>query len=328
MSVVLDYTARIAPAALRGATVIDGTHRHTVVGVCRYIAPQAWKRITLPEYQELRAAGIAVTLNWESDSHDWDGGAARGGSHGQAAVGWARTFSYPPGSVIAGSNDYDMTESGWVGAGRGYCRAFAQAVRAGGYRPGVYGPWDVLTWVRDEGLMDAFWQAGMSTDWSGGRNAKAWPGAHLRQRGKTWVAGQETDWNEVLIPDWGQPTGVEDMAAVQESDRAYNDLLYGVAGLLNGEDVAARKNADGSISPARPNILMAMVRAIAARVDIDAAELAAIEAAAKAGAASAADDIVARVLAGLPAGTLTPATVEQAVRDAFAGGLAPDQPTG
>ena len=81
-----------------------------------------------------------------------------------------------------------------------------------------------------------------------------------------------------------------------------------------------------------PMPVVKLLKAIAARVDIDAAELAAIEAAAKAGAASAADDIVMRVLAGIQQGAdLTPAQmeqVEQAVRDAFAGGLAPDQPAG
>jgi hypothetical protein len=70
--------------------------------------------------------------------------------------------------------------------------------------------------------------------------------------------------------------------------------------------------------------LGAAVGAIASRVDVDPAELDAIRQAAREGATSAADDIVARVLAGLPEGTLTRDDVEQAVRDAFAGGLAPD----
>ncbi|MET8908396.1 hypothetical protein [Micromonospora sp. NPDC004551] len=66
------------------------------------------------------------------------------------------------------------------------------------------------------------------------------------------------------------------------------------------------------------------VRAIAGKVDIDPAELEQIRAAAREGAASAADALVAAVLAKLPPGTLTRADVEAAVRDAFAGGLAPD----
>lgn len=81
---------------------------------------------------------------------------------------------------------------------------------------------------------------------------------------------------------------------------------------------------------------LALSRVIASKVDIDPGELAAIEASAaagvqtavQAGVAAAADDIVARVLAGIQQGAeLTPAQVEQveqAVRDAFAGGLAPE----
>jgi hypothetical protein len=66
--------------------------------------------------------------------------------------------------------------------------------------------------------------------------------------------------------------------------------------------------------------------AIAARVDIDPAELEAIKAAARDGALSAADGLVAAVLTGLPDGDrITKADVEQAVRDAFAGGLAAHQ---
>lgn len=198
MGIVLDYTARIAPADLRAAGV---------VGVCRYVSlPQtdtAWKRIGLAEYQELTSAGIDVTLNFEYAATDWLGGAAAGQRHGQAAVAAAQALGYPAGKVIPGSADFNMTLTQWQTSGGGYAREFAAAIRAGGYRPGVYGPWDVLTWVRDAGYMDAFWQAGMSTSWSGGRNAAAWPGAHLRQRGHKTVGGQDCDWNEILIPDWG-----------------------------------------------------------------------------------------------------------------------------
>lgn len=198
MGIALDYTARIDPAALKAAGVTD---------VLRYIslplASTAWKRIGLAEYRELLAAGIRVTLNWEYDAQDWLGGASAGATHAAAAVAAARALGYPAGRVIVGSADFNMTRAQWDSSGHAYGHAFATAVRAGGYRPGVYGPWDVLTWVRDAGLMDAFWQAGMSTSWSAGRNANAWPGAHLRQRGHKTVAGQDCDWNEILIPDWG-----------------------------------------------------------------------------------------------------------------------------
>jgi len=55
-------------------------------------------------------------------------------------------------------------------------------------------------------------------------------------------------------------------------------------------------------------------------------ELAAFKAAAAAGVAGQTDAIVAAVVANLPAGAMTREDVEQAVRDAFAGGLAPKAP--
>lgn len=61
-----------------------------------------------------------------------------------------------------------------------------------------------------------------------------------------------------------------------------------------------------------------------AGVDLDPDELALIQTAAQAGAAAAADDIVARVLAGLPEGTLTKDDVEAAVRQVLLTGAAPE----
>lgn len=195
--IVLDYTSRIDPAALTA---------HAVIGVCRYVAPASdrWKIITPAEYNELETAHIQVTLNWEHDARDWQGGSGAGKTHGEMAVFQAKQLGYPQGRVIVGSCDFDISRSQWEMAGRAYALTFAQAVRNGGYRPGVYGPWDVLEWVRTEAIMDAFWQAGMSTAWSQGRNAARYPFAHLRQRGHFNVNGADTDWNEILaLPLWG-----------------------------------------------------------------------------------------------------------------------------
>lgn len=60
-----------------------------------------------------------------------------------------------------------------------------------------------------------------------------------------------------------------------------------------------------------------LVTQIAGKVDVDAAELAAITDAAKAGVLASADELVAAVVAALPAGTLTRDDVEAAVRAVF-----------
>lgn len=206
MSIALDYTGRIDPAALKAAGVSD---------VFRYLSwMNYWggvshnypnpKIIQKAEYDELLAAGIAVTLNWEYDAKDWLSGSDGGAAHALEACKQARALGYPAGATIIGSADFDMTRQQWDGAGHAYAVAFGAGIRAGGYTPGVYGPYDVLTWCANETGLSRFWQAGMSWAWSGQRNRNRWPGAHVRQMNHRTVGGRDTDWNEILIPDWGQ----------------------------------------------------------------------------------------------------------------------------
>lgn len=143
----------------------------------------------------------------------------------------------------------------------------------------------------------------------------------------------ESFWNKwamlTILAGW---TLVEWQRSIEEDDlnTAQNNALS--ADWAVGQALRTGGNAPPSTTqPAGPvwlveqmKALSATVTAIAARVDVDPTELDAIRQAAREGATMAADDIVARVLAGLPAGTLTRDDVEQAVRDAFAGGLAPD----
>lgn len=206
MTIVIDATT---------APPVDAMRAAGVVGLCRYLSwLYRWggtthtyinpKVIQRPEFDRLHAAGFDIALNWEYDAADWLGGSSAGTAHAAEAVRQAHALGYPAGRVIIGSADFDMTASQWSGAGRAYAAAFSAGVLAGGYLPGVYGPWDVLTWCRDAGLMRVFWQAGMSTAWSGGRNASPWPGAHLRQRRQIYIGGVDCDANDILIADYGQ----------------------------------------------------------------------------------------------------------------------------
>jgi hypothetical protein len=113
----------------------------------------------------------------------------------------------------AGSADFDMTASQWSSAGRAYAIAFRDTLGARGYEAGVYGPWDVLGWCEGLGGYHMFWQAGMSTAWSGRRNAGLWPGADLRQRRQLTVGGVQVDYNDILHGDWtGTMTTLDDAA--------------------------------------------------------------------------------------------------------------------
>jgi len=198
--IAVDYTARIDPQALKNAGVSD------VFRYLCYLPVGNWKVIQRAEYQELLAAGIGVTLNWEFDARDWltDNGYA----HGNAAANQARNLGYPAGCTIFGSADFDMSRTDWLTRGAVYSNQFAAGIRAGGYEPGVYGPYNVLTWVRDSGDMRRFWQAGMSTSWSSGLNAGLWNGANVRQRRTGTIGGLSVDINDIITPNWGQARGV------------------------------------------------------------------------------------------------------------------------
>lgn len=206
MSIAVDCTELPSYTALRAAGV-SGVLRYLSWlyrwgGVTHtYINP---KIIQKAEYDGLTANGYGVALNWEYDYLDWLGGASAGTAHATEAVRQAKALGYPAGHVIYFSADFNMSRSQWDAAGHGYATAVATTVRAAQYLPGAYGPYDVLTWCRDAKVMDRFWQAGMATSWSGGRNANAWPGAHLRQRRHILIGGIDCDANDILISDYGQ----------------------------------------------------------------------------------------------------------------------------
>lgn len=120
-----------------------------------------------------------------------------------------------------------------------------------------------------------------------------------------------------------------DMGLTDQEHYVQHVMNYRVAALAAGSPTYAVPaiTIGGQKFPAMTgtNATVALLNAIAAKVDIDPAELDAIRNAAREGAVSAAADLAAAVIDHLPAGPmLSRADVEQAVRDAFAGGLAPD----
>jgi hypothetical protein len=104
-----------------------------------------------------------------------------------------------------------MTAAQWDTHGKAYAVAYRDALHAGGYTAGVYGPWDVLTWCRDLGGYVMFWQS-MSIGFSAKRNKNPFPGAHLIQRFGAATGGLDADHNEIRRSDWADPTSEDDMA--------------------------------------------------------------------------------------------------------------------
>lgn len=264
MGWLADYTHRIAPSSLKAAGV---------TAVMRYLSypTSSNKVIGKAEYEELRAAGIDVGLNWEFDAHDWLGGAAAGARHGKEAARQARALGHPIGKPIPGSGDFDMTLAQWNSAGRGYAVDFRRALNDGGYGAGVYGPWDLLTWCRDLGGLALFWQAGMSTAWSSHRNKNEWPGAHLRQRYKQMIGTQEVDHNDILRADWNG-TGDTFMANLSEAEqqellRLVRNAERGITAMAVGTDPIKFPEPWQAGQQPAPNPILALTRAMAALHD-------------------------------------------------------------
>jgi hypothetical protein len=203
----------------------DAMRAAGVTGLSRYLSwadgrDTLGKVIHQQEFDRLHAAEFDLVLNWEYSATDWLGGASAGQSHGTEAVRQSRALGYPTGCAIYGSADFDITLSQWNSAGRAYAQAYSAAVRGGGYLAGVYGPWDALTWCRDTGWFGVFWQAGLATAWSAGRNAQLWPGAHLRQRRTGTIGGIDVDFNDIIQAGYGQYRGGSSMAGEYSPDTA------------------------------------------------------------------------------------------------------------
>lgn len=165
--------------------------------------------IQKPEYDSLIKAGMVVTLNWEFYATDWNAsGAITGHAQGVEACRQARLLGYPLGNVIVGSADFDMSLLDWHTSGRFYAAAFCEAVIAAGYMPGVYGPYDVLQRCYKETSMGFFWQAGLSTAWSDGRNSQWWPNANARQDSRAIIGGVAVDLSDIINPNWNKETDV------------------------------------------------------------------------------------------------------------------------
>jgi hypothetical protein len=162
------------------------------------------KIITASEFAALRAAGLSITLNWEYDARDLVNSGFNATDAAHEALRQANALPYPDFRVIYWSADFDVQASDWaLMASR--LRAIAAVI--GLNRVGLYAPYDALSWAARDGVATWFWQAGMSTDWSGGRNAQLWPGAHLRQRLQVTIDGADCDANDIIRSDYGQGGG-------------------------------------------------------------------------------------------------------------------------
>lgn len=282
------------------------------------------KQLQPVEALALTRAGLAIVANVEGTKGGMLGGRTVGETWARNADVHFRRCGMPAGRPIYLSCDIDVTAVQWPAVAEAL-RGAASVIGAG--RVGLYGGRRAIEWAIRDRVAAWFWQ---TYAWSGG----VWvPGIHVRQyRNGVPVAGGDCDLNLAMTVDYGQWT-VGSAAVVEEEDMTPDQAAtlarvdHRVTTLMY--NTPTNQWGEGG----EENAVYKVLKLIAEHVDVDPAELAAIEAAAQAGAqagfAAAADDFVARILAGIQQGAdLTPTQmeqVEQAVRDAFAGGLAPEQ---
>jgi glycoside hydrolase-like protein len=197
MTVGFDYTARIAPAALKaaGCTV-----------AFRYTMPQTpyWvKALRNAEAEELLAAGIPIVSNFESSANREGGGAQAGHDDAVTLLANWHALGAPSGLIGWFSADWDVQPSE-IPAVLAYLNA-AASVLGGKRYVGCYGGERAVKAAADAGF--GIWQ---TVAWSGGQ----WdPRAVARQTGRQLiVGGVQVDENQIInlaaLGAWGGPTPV------------------------------------------------------------------------------------------------------------------------
>jgi hypothetical protein len=173
------------------------------VGVARYICPTPnTKIITAGEYRTLTQGGMATVFVWENYADDFIRTGFDAAAAARMSVAHLAGIGAPADSIIYYALDWDIQPSQWATV-VSRLRSGPVAVH-GAARTGIYGPYDALEWARRDGVASWFWQAGMSTAWSGGRNRNLWNGAHLRQRRKVKIGDADCDANDIIQENYGQ----------------------------------------------------------------------------------------------------------------------------
>ena len=178
----VDTAARIGAAAarwLRGGGFAFAA---------RYLVPESggtkWKALTKAEAAEIRAAGLALMLCWETAARRVRDGEAAGRSDAATARALAEAMGVPPGTVIYYAADYDVPAADHD-AVEAYLRGAADA--AGPYPVGLYGHDRLIAAMSARGACRRFWRSAawstgdagaavVQTEWQGGARAKALAG--------------------------------------------------------------------------------------------------------------------------------------------------------
>ena len=151
--------------------------------VARYLVPEEgmtkWKALSASEAQDIRAAGLALMLVWETASERVKVGAAAGAEDGVKAKKLAEAMKIPAGTAIYFAADYNVPDAD-LSVAEAYFRA--ARIACSKYPAGVYGGEKIITHMAAKGFA-RLWQCVAWTntfvapviqyEWQYGENAKA-----------------------------------------------------------------------------------------------------------------------------------------------------------
>ena len=124
-----------------------------VLFAARYLAPG--KDLTPQEVKNLRDAGLAIMLCWETTASRIKDGATAGATDAARAREAAEKLGIPAGAVIYFACDYNAPESDFASI-EAYLRTASYNV--GGYGVGLYGPEKVVAAMSERGACFYYWQ--------------------------------------------------------------------------------------------------------------------------------------------------------------------------
>ena len=177
-------------------------------GVMRYLSYRPNNKvITADEYLQLRTAGLQVGFVWEYDARDFVNSSFNSRHAAEVAEQILYEIGAPLDSPVYFAVDFDILSTQWAGVRQ---RLLDGPVTVLGVeRVGIYGPYDALNWAHRDGVAKWFWQAGMSTAWSGGRNRQQFEHAHLVQVATRSIGGADCDLNRIIRDPFGGDMSTE-----------------------------------------------------------------------------------------------------------------------
>lgn len=149
----------IDTAAKISASAAQILRQNDILFAVRYLVPEsgntAWKALSAAEAEDIRSAGVAVMLCWETTANRVKGGASAGAADATTAKALAEDMGIPAGTAIFFAADYNVPDNDFSAV---YDYLYAASVAAKPYAVGLYGHEKVVHAMAERKVCKYFWQ--------------------------------------------------------------------------------------------------------------------------------------------------------------------------